>query len=247
MVRLGELAELPLLVLSVAMIVLLSIPLFVSLSEDASHLLETCEWLIWAVFVFEYLLRLGLAEKRIEFIRRNWLTTVLVVLPVLRPLKFLAVGGVAQVLELGRVIAWMGRALLGARRLLTAHHLHYAIFITVMLVVLSAAGVYLLERGHGGSIDSPADALWWAVVTLTTVGYGDLVPVTPAGRGVATFLMLSGVTLFGVVTANLAAFLLESSSRSAAPQPTNAEVLQKLHEISEELRQLREAQQSEVR
>ena len=77
------------------------------------------------------------------------------------------------------------------------------------MVLGSAAAAYALEDGAGGTIDSLGDALWWAITTVTTVGYGDMFPVTPAGRGIAAFLMLSGIALFGVLTANIAAFFVE--------------------------------------
>ncbi|MFH1382959.1 MAG: potassium channel family protein [Chloroflexota bacterium] len=67
-----------------------------------------------------------------------------------------------------------------------------------------------VEGGEGASIKSFADALWWAVVTITTVGYGDMVPVTVAGRAVAFVLMLGGIAFFSGVTANLASFLIKS-------------------------------------
>ena len=62
----------------------------------------------------------------------------------------------------------------------------------------------------GASINSFADALWWAVVTITTVGYGDMVPVSLAGRAVAFILMLGGIAFFSGVTANLASLLVKS-------------------------------------
>lgn len=65
------------------------------------------------------------------------------------------------------------------------------------------------EEGGDATIESFGDASWWAVSTVTTVGYGDMFPVTPAGRAIAAFLMVTGIALFGVLTANLATFLLE--------------------------------------
>ncbi|MFH1560908.1 MAG: potassium channel family protein [Chloroflexota bacterium] len=67
-----------------------------------------------------------------------------------------------------------------------------------------------VEGSENASILSFPDALWWAVVTITTVGYGDMVPVTAAGRAIAFVLMLGGITFFGGLTANLAAFLVRT-------------------------------------
>jgi len=71
----------------------------------------------------------------------------------------------------------------------------------------------VVEKDRGGNIDSLGEALWWGVQTITTVGYGDLVPVTPAGRIIGAMVMLSGVAVFGVVAANLAAYFTELQTR----------------------------------
>jgi len=77
------------------------------------------------------------------------------------------------------------------------------------LVIIAATVVASVEGGAEASIHSFADALWWAVVTITTVGYGDMVPITLVGRAVAFVLMLGGIAFFSGVTANLASFLIK--------------------------------------
>jgi len=85
-----------------------------------------------------------------------------------------------------------------------------------------------IEGGEQASINSFADALWWAVVTITTVGYGDMVPVTVAGKAVATVLMLGGVAFFSGVTANLASFLVKESETEKKALSQLAKEIEKL-------------------
>ncbi len=99
------------------------------------------------------------------------------------------------------------------------------------LVLLIATIVTSLERGHDSPVDSFPDALWWSIATVTTVGYGDIVPVTAAGRAFAYLLMLGGIGLFGALTANLAAML----SRRVDPS------LAALASLQDEVRELRAA------
>lgn len=83
--------------------------------------------------------------------------------------------------------------------------------VTVKLIAGSALLVWGLERSApDGNIETAGDALWWALVTTTTVGYGGTFPVTTEGRAIAVFLMLVGIGLVGVATANVAAYFVET-------------------------------------
>ena len=73
----------------------------------------------------------------------------------------------------------------------------------------------LLEREGGGAIDDVGTALWWALATVTTVGYGDVTPVTAAGRGIGVLLMFVGIGVFGLFAANVAAYFIESERGGA--------------------------------
>jgi voltage-gated potassium channel Kch len=88
-------------------------------------------------------------------------------------------------------------------------YLVYVLAVVALVILTSAAGVYLVERGHDGSLfTSFGDAVWWAIVTVTTVGYGDIYPKTAFGRIVGAFLMFSGIGALGVFTAAIAAYLI---------------------------------------
>ncbi len=85
----------------------------------------------------------------------------------------------------------------------------FTIGATVLTIFVAALAVYDAEAGQGGGIDTFGDAIWWAFETITTVGYGDLVPVTITGRIVAVGLMIGGVAIIGVVSASLASWIVE--------------------------------------
>lgn len=232
--RFERATELPLLLLALMMVPLLIVPLIVHLPDRLEASLLSVDWIIWSAFAVEYVVRLSLTKKRLSFVRREWPDLLILTLPFLRPLRVVRSARALRLLRLGRLASFLAEATQEARRLLKRHSLHYALVITGVVILASAGLAYALEENSGGSIDSYGDALWWAVTTITTVGYGDMFPVTSAGRGVAAFLMLAGIALFGVLTANLAAFLIEETPNENDEDP----VLARLDEIAARLARL---------
>ena len=195
--RLERLTELPLLLLSFAMIPLLLGPILWDLSATEDTVFFTLEVFIWAVFAADLVTKLAVAPNRLAYARSHWLEVLVVVVPFFRPLRLI------------RLFLFGSRALLGARRLV---NIDFLLVYGIGLVIVAATVVTSVERDQG-TIDTFPDALWWSVVTVTTVGYGDMTPATPAGRAVAVFLMLGGIGLFGGLTANLASAIVRSEDR----------------------------------
>ena len=214
--RIERLTELPLLVLSFAMIPLLIGPLIWKLSPSEESVFLTLDWFIWALFAVDMGIKLVVAPRRLAYLRRHWLEVLVVVVPFFRPLRIL------------RIFIFGSRAWVGMRRLV---NVDFLLVYGIGLVIIAATVVASVEGGENASIQSFPDALWWAVVTITTVGYGDMVPVTVAGRAVGFILMLGGIAFFSGVTANLASFLVKGGSES------DKKILVQLTEQVEGLRQ----------
>lgn len=88
-------------------------------------------------------------------------------------------------------------------------YLVYVLGIVALVVLTSATGFYAAELGHNQNLHSFGDAIWWAIVTVTTIGYGDIFPVTTLGRVVGGFLMFAGIGTLGIFTAAIAAYLIK--------------------------------------
>lgn len=211
----------PMLVLSLLMVPLLLGPLLFDLSEEAEEAFFQADLLIWAAFALELMAKTYLAPSRLRYLRDNWLDVVMVAVPIFRPLRAL------RVLRVVVVAFVLARRF---RRVLVAHALSYSVVTAGVVVVLSAFAISIAERGEGGTIDGFWDALWWAITTVTTVGYGDKYPVSVEGRVIAVFLMIFGIALFGLVTASLAALLVRESG--------DDEVKQQLKRIADRLDRL---------
>ncbi len=152
----------------------------------------------WALFAVDYAVRWRLSGQRLRFVRTHLLTTVVLVLPLLRPLR------VVQVYE--AVQRRHGKP----RLALHARVIAYAGLSTVLLGFTGALAVYQQEHGApDASILTFGDAVWWTCATLATVGYGDVVPVTPVGRLIAVGMMGIGLALLGALTGTFASWLLQ--------------------------------------
>ena len=175
---------------------------------------------MWAVFIVDYLVRLALAPQRGRWFVRHLFDLAVVALPVLRPLRLVRLIALIGVLHRGAGTALRGR--------ITA----YTAGGVTLLVVVSSLAVLDAERGAPGTpIRTYGEAVWWALATITTVGYGDLAPVTAVGRWAAVLLMIGGVALAGVVTATLASWIVslvaEESAEQEAATRAQVEVLQR--------------------
>ena len=226
----------PMLVLSLAIIPLLVIPLTVDLSPGAEDTIVTIDWIIWGLFATEYLIRLYLAPAKGAFVSRNKIDLVVIVLPFLRPLRVLRSARMLRLLRAARLASVIGRALDAGREVLTKHKLNYVLLVTGIVVVIGAALVDAFERGAPeANITSFGDALWWAMTTVTTVGYGDAFPTTPGGRGVAVVLMILGISIFGLLAGSLASYFVEKDEEEHF-DPQLAEINERLARIEEALR-----------
>jgi voltage-gated potassium channel len=199
-------------------------------SGAVEDVMTALEWFIWVAFAGELITKTYLAPRRATYLWHHWFDVVIVALPFLRPLRVVRSARALRLLRLTRLVAAVSAAFHSARSILDAHGLKYVLLMGG-LVILGAAGlVTILERGSGGTITDFDDALWWAATTVTTVGYGDRFPVTQEGRAVAVVLMLVGITLFSLLTANIAAFLVETKEGA-----TLEDVIEQLHRIEARL------------
>jgi len=178
----------------------------------AESVIESAEWVITGVFVVEFGSRIFVAPDRGAYLRGHWVDLISLVPPTrwLRPFRLL------RLLRLLRAFSGVGRALAHVDRLARHRGLIWLLIAWLAVMMLCSIGLYIAEKGANAAVDSPLDALWWGVTTMTTVGYGDVYPVTPEGRIAATILMVLGIGLFSAVTATVTSFLVAGGDSSSA-------------------------------
>jgi len=240
--RVERLTDIPLLILALAMVPLLLGPLLLELPSEVDQTFTALDWSIWAVFAADLMFKTYLAQSKLRYLRTHWFDVLIVVLPVLRPLRVMRAARVlrgarmTRLLSLLRAGAFVSRFLATLREILSRHGFQYVIVLGLGVVLACAGAVTVFEQASDtSSIRNLGDALWWAAATVTTVGYGDTIPTTPEGKAVGVLLMIAGITFFGLLTANLASFFGERGQQSEGDKLD--EVLRRLERLEAVLRE----------
>ena len=188
-------------VLALTFLFAFSYPAFTdSISDSTNQILSIIQWVCWVAFAVDLLGGLVTSENKVLYLKRHPLEIASVLLPFLRPLRLMRVisfGGLAlQKIAVGRQFAITVKVAIT----------------TVFVAYVAAVQITITERAvEGSNIKNFGDGFWWAITTVTTVGYGDRYPTTTEGRLLAVMLMFMGISLVGVITASVAAWFVKMS------------------------------------
>jgi len=188
--------------LALCFLVAFSYPAFnEDISPSIKTLIDAVQWICWLAFAVDLVYGILKADNRKNYLKRHPLEIASVLLPFLRPLRLMRVisfGGLAiQKVAVGRQIAITFKVVLTS----------------IFIAYISAVQITITERAvEGSNIKNFGDGLWWAITTVTTVGYGDRYPTTTEGRFLAVLLMIMGISLVGAITASVAAWFVKLSA-----------------------------------
>jgi len=188
-------------ILAVAFLFAFSYPAFnETISDSTNHYLSLVQWVCWFAFALDLIYGILKAESKKEYLKRHPLELASVLLPFLRPLRLM------RVISFGSLA--LQKVAIGRQFAITVKVGISAVFISY----IAAIQITISERTvEGSNIKNFSDGLWWAVTTVTTVGYGDRYPTTTEGRFLAVLLMITGISLVGVITASVAAWFVKLS------------------------------------
>ncbi len=219
----------PMTVLGIAWLIVVIVVVTTDINSTASTALVGTLFALWAILLLEYILRLVIAPDRRGYLKRRWAEPVTVVAPPLQHWHFIGIEKVCLLIHEG---ALRVEAIL-------KHHSLFRVLIAAAGTLFLGAWLVLLFEDHakGSNIHNYPDALWWAIVTVTTVGYGDRYPATSGGRAVAVVLMLVGIGLIGVLTATVASLFVKehTDANRQEYQRGHADIGQRLSVISDRL------------
>jgi voltage-gated potassium channel len=192
-----------LLFMALVFLVVYSLPAFnANLSSDAQVKINVIQWFSWIVFALDVIIGITFSSSKLNYLKSHPLELAAVVLPFLRPLRllrFISVGAlVIQKISVGKSVG------ITIRLAVTS----------IFLAFIAAVEVTQVERvAPNGNIKTIGDGLWWALTTVTTVGYGDKYPTTGQGKLIALGIMLLGISLVGVISATMAAWFVRTMQK----------------------------------
>ncbi len=227
--RIEQVTKFPMSVLGVVWLVLAVVVLTTDVNSSASTVAVALLFALWVIVLVEYLVRLVVTPDRRGYVTRRWVEPATVVVPALQGWHIVGIERMSLLVREGQLRAGY----------ILRHHSLFRVLIAVVATIFLGAWLVLLfeEHAKGSNIHDYPDALWWAIVTVTTVGYGDRFPTTEGGRIVAVVLMLVGIGLIGTLTATVASVFIKEHTDAAKEEykKGHADLGQQLSVITQRL------------
>lgn len=220
--EINGLTERPMVVLSFAWLALVIIDLAGGLNRS----LEIASYIIWLLFILDFLVELIIAPRRLDYLKRNWITAIAILVPafrilrIFRAFKILQLARFSRSVSLLRIITSLRRGISATRIVLGKRGIGYVILLTILVMFSGAAGMTafentpaLQEAGHVGvkGIDGYGDALWWSAMVMTTMG-SEYWPKTLEGRILGWLMAVYAFAVFGYITATIASLFIQADS-----------------------------------
>ncbi len=190
------------------------------------------DWTVWSFFMMETLSITYLVKRRVQYLKNNWVNLVIIVLGFPLIWHDSTTVAVLRTLRLLIMFSLLLRVSGTTRRVLSRNHLGTTLLVGFILIIFSG----FLIAGLDPAVNTPWDGIWWAWVTVTTVGYGDIVPTSTIGRLFASFLILMGIAMFSLLTANFSAFFISRDEKRVVQREER--ILAKLEQIEMRLSQI---------
>jgi voltage-gated potassium channel len=208
---LDEWLEWPLTILAIVWLALLVLELVHGLTRS----LELLGYVIWAIFIADFLVRLVVVPDKRRYLRRNWITAIALLLPALRVLRIARLARALRGVRFARIVGSLNRGMRSLGAAMSRRGLPYVLAITLVVLLTGAAGIYAFENGTDGPARSYLEALWWTAMLLTTIG-SDYWPRSPEGKALTLLLSLYALGILGYVAASLASFFIGREAEDSA-------------------------------
>ena len=171
--------------------------------------LEYATITIWIIFIIDFLIKFILAPVKVDYLKKNWLTAISLIIPALRVFRifrFVSLLRGLRGIRLVRIVSSLNRSMKSLGATMKRRAFGYVFMVILIVTFAGAAGMYAFEKPNAG-FDSYGMALWWTAMRVITAG-NEFSPSTPEGRVLAFLIAVFGFSIFGYVTATFATFFI---------------------------------------
>lgn len=182
--------------------------------------LNIADNIIYFIFVLDFVVRLFLSRNKRSLFKNHYIDLI-----ALLPLHFFTNSPYGSLLKLIRVLTYLLRLIHNIKDVLYTNGFIYSLGSASIITILGSFAIYFLERDSSATIKSYGDAFWWSIVTITTVGYGDISPTTSGGRVIAAILMLSGIGFLSMLTSTISTYFITKTDKKKRETLTSKEIV----------------------
>lgn len=206
--RVEEWFEVPMLVVTVLLIFTLLTPLFFDLGPTYTALFALLNLLIWLAYYVELFTKLAVAKNKLHGLRRNWFLCFIAISPLFLPFRAIRLSRLISVFRLLGLQRYIKKMKKQVQELV--YNVEYILITLGVFSILAALMMWQVESRFAGDITNLPDALWWAVITITTIGYGDIIPSSDQGKILGAIVSLMGTALFMVFVARVTTLFVDN-------------------------------------
>jgi len=195
--------------LAFAVLIIVILEVSIKLDPAVINLFSIIDTMVLVIFAFDYFFRFFKAKNKLKFIKSNIIDLIAIIpfSPVFRIARLAKLINLVKVFTINKVLAYLLRSSKKLDSFFKTNHFYLVLAIIVVIIVTGSVLISLIEGLDFGN------AVWWSIVTFSTVGYGDISPKTAMGKVIAVILMFSGIGFIGVFTGTVATFFMKDKNK----------------------------------
>ncbi|TKK65673.1 two pore domain potassium channel family protein [Ilyomonas limi] len=208
----------------------------VDLIWGLNPVLKILSVIIWIIFIIDFIAKFILAPEKLNFLKKNWLTAISLIIPALRVVRIVRVVRLLKGANLIKIVASVNRSMKSLSATFKRRGFGYVVALTIGVIFAGAAGMYAFENQQSGGLKTYGEALWWTAMLITSLG-SQYWPVTAEGQALCLLLALYGFCVFGYITATLASFFVGRDAEEKDAPIAGAEDVKALQKKIDQLTQ----------